>query len=117
MNQLELFHNLVNLAAADKKFTAEEIKFLVDRAERWGIHNDEFETAMAGISTGELQVNIPERHEDRVEMMKEMLRLVAVDGELADLEKRICAQASGKMDFTSQQFNEILDQVIAEGKH
>ena len=69
---------------------------------------------MAGISTGQIQVNIPESHEDRVTMMKEMLRLVAVDGELAEMEKRICAQASGRMDFTSQQFNQILDEVISE---
>ncbi len=115
MEKLELFHNLVNLAAADKKFTEEEIKFLVDRANRWGIPDDEFETAMAGISTGEIQVSIPEGHDDRVLMMKEMLRLMAVDGEMAEMEKRICAQASGRMDFTSQQFNEILDDVINGG--
>jgi hypothetical protein len=41
-----------------------------------------------------------------------MLRLMAVDGEMAEMEKRLCAQASGKMDFTSQQFNQILDEVI-----
>jgi uncharacterized tellurite resistance protein B-like protein len=112
MEKVELFHNLVNLAAADKKFTEEEIKFLVERANRWGISNDEFETAMAGISTGEIQVKIPEGHENRVLLMKEMLRLMAVDGEMAEMEKRLCAQASGKMDFTSQQFNQILDEVI-----
>jgi uncharacterized tellurite resistance protein B-like protein len=114
MNNLELFHNLVNLAAADRKFTEEEIKFLIDRANHWGIPDDEFETAMAGISAGELQMKIPESHEDRVIMMKEMLRLMAADGELADMEKAFCAQASGKMDFTSRQFNEILDEVIGE---
>ena len=114
MNNLELFHNLVNLAAADRKFTEEEINFLIERANHWGIPDDEFETAMAGISTGELQMKIPESHEDRVIMMKEMLRLMAADVELADLEKEICAHASGKMDFTSQQFNEILDEVIGE---
>ncbi len=114
MDKLELFHSLVNLAAADKRFTEQEIGFLVERANRWGIPDDEFETAMAGISTGQIQVNIPESHEDRVAMMKEMLRLVAVDGELAEMEKRICAQASGRMDFTSQQFNQILDEVISE---
>lgn len=117
MDKLELFHNLVNLAASDKKFTEEEIKFLIDRADRWGISNDEFETAMAGLSTGEIQVTIPKSHDDRVLMMKEMLRLIAVDGELADMEKSICAQASGQMDFTNQQFNQILDEVLAEGRN
>ena len=114
MNKLELFHNLVNLAAADRKFTEEEITFLIQRANEWGIPDDEFETAMAGISSGELHMSIPESHEDRVSMMKEMLRLMASDGELAEMEKEICAYASGKMDFTSQQFKVILDEVISE---
>lgn len=114
MNQLELFHSLVNLAAADNKFTGEEVQFLAQRAERWNISSDEFETAIAGISTGELEVKIPEPYEDRVTMLKEMIRLIAVDGELAEMEKRLCAYASGKMDFTSQQFSQILDEVIAE---
>ena len=115
MDKVELFHNLVNLAAADKKFTEEEIKFLVERANKWGIPDDEFETAMAGISAGELQVKIPEGHEDRIMMMKEMMRLVAADGEISEMEKTLCAQASARMDFNSQQFNQILDEVIAEG--
>lgn len=114
MDKTELFHSLVNMAAVDQKFTDEEINFLVDRANRWNIPNDEFETAMAGISTGEIQVNIPESHDDRVELMKELLRLMIVDGEMDEMEKRLCAQASGRMDFTSQQFSQILDEVIAE---
>jgi uncharacterized tellurite resistance protein B-like protein len=114
MDHVELFHNLVNLAAVDSKFSDQEINFLVDRANLWGIPNEEFETAMAGISTGEIQVNIPDSHEDRVMLMKEMLRLMAVDGEIADTEKRMCATVSGRMDFTSLQFSEILNEVINE---
>ncbi len=115
MDRIELFHNLVNLAAVDGKFTDEEIHFLAQRAELWNISEDEFETAMAGLSTGNLEVKVPEIHEEKVELMKEMLRLVAVDGELAEQEKRLCAIASARMDFTSQQFEEILDSVISEG--
>jgi hypothetical protein len=114
MSHLELFHSLVNLAAVDNKFTDEEIQFLAERAEKWNISSDEFETAIAGISTGELQVKIPESFEDRVVMLKEMVRLMAVDGELAETEKRLCAYASGRMDFTTQQFAQILDEVIRE---
>lgn len=114
MNQLELFHSLVNLAAVDNKFTDKEIQFLAERAEKWNISSDEFETAIAGISTGELEVKIPDSFEDRVVMLKEMVRLIAVDGELAETEKRLCAYASGRMDFTTRQFTQILDEVIAE---
>ena len=113
-DRTQLFHNLVNLAAADQKFTEEEIAFLINRADNWGIPSDEFETALAGISTGELQLDIPETHEDRVAMLKEMIRLMAIDGEMAEMEKRLCAQASAKMDFNNIQFSEILDEVIRE---
>ena len=34
MEKVELFRNLVNLAAADQKFTEEEVQFLAERAER-----------------------------------------------------------------------------------
>ncbi|MFK7766684.1 MAG: hypothetical protein AB8B55_05645 [Mariniblastus sp.] len=112
MDHIELFHSLVNLAAVDNKFTEEEIQFLAQRAEAWNIPSDEFETALAGISSGELEVNIPESFEDRVVMLKEMIRLMAVDGEMADTEKRLCAYASGKMELTTQQFSQILDEVI-----
>ena len=114
MDKLETFHNLVNMAAIDNKFTDEEVQFLAQRANDWKISNDEFETALAGISEGQLEVTIPESYEDRVVLLKEMIRIMAIDGELADMEKRLCAQASGKMDFTTQQFGQILDEVIAE---
>lgn len=114
MDKLETFHNLVNMAAIDNKFTEEEVQYLAQRANQWQISSDEFETALAGISEGQLEVNIPEGFEARVVLMKEMIRMMAIDGELADMEKRLCAQASGKMDFTTQQFGQILDEVIAE---
>ncbi len=109
-----LFHNLVNLAAVDHKFTEEEIAFLVNRAEAWNIHSDEFETALAGISTGEIQVTIPDDHDQRVALLKEMIRLMAADGEMAETEKRLCASASAQMDFTNAHFSLILEEVIRE---
>lgn len=114
MENLSIFHSLVNLAAIDKKFTEEEIRFLVERAERWNIPTDEFETALAGLTEGTIEVTIPESHHDRVVLLKDMIRLMAVDGDMADTEKRLCATASDKMDFTSSQFSQILDEVIAE---
>ena len=115
MERIELFHSLVNLAAADGKFTDEEVQFLAERAERWDIPKGEFETALAGISEGQFELKVPEDYPARVEMMKELLRLIAADGELADMEKHICSVVAGKMDFTSPEFEEILKSVIEEG--
>ncbi|MEM7453607.1 MAG: hypothetical protein AAF456_04555, partial [Planctomycetota bacterium] len=65
-----------------------------------------------GLSEGTLQLTVPEDMDSKVELMREMLKLMAVDGELAEMEKRLCAEASAKMDFTNQQFEEILDSVL-----
>ena len=99
LSHLELFQNLVNLAAADGKFTEEEVLHLARRAEQWGISNDEFESTIAGIMEGEL----------------EMSRMMAIDGLLAELEKRLCATASAQMDFTTQEFKQLLDRVLESG--
>lgn len=113
-DRTQLFHNLVNLAAADQKFTEEEIAFLIDRANKWGIPSDEFETALVGLSTGEIQLEVPKDYDERVLLMKEMIRLMAADGEMAEMEKGLCARASAKMDFNTIQFGELLDEVIHE---
>ena len=110
--KLELFHNLVNLAASDLKFTDEEIQYLADRANEWDIPNDEFAIAMVGVTEGEFEINLPEAEEDRVELIKEMVRLMAADGELAETEKRICATSSGRMGFSTEDFSRILDEVL-----
>ena len=112
MDKLSIFHSLVNLAAADKKFTEEEVRFLIERAEHWDIPTDEFETALAGLSEGTIEVTIPESHHDRVVLLKDMIRLMAVDGHMAGVEKDLCATASGKMEFSSHQFSQILDEVL-----
>ena len=59
-------------------------------------------------------MDLAEKYDDRVNLMKEMIRLMAVDGELADIEKHICSLASSKMDFSGREFDQILQSVILE---
>ena len=112
MEPTELFSNLVNLAAVDGKFTEEEIKFLVSRAHGLDLPDEEFEIALVGIAEGQIEINIPEGRDDRVHLLKEMIELMAADGELAEMENEFCARASAKMDFTIQEFQTILQQVL-----
>lgn len=114
MPNRDLFNNLVNLAAADGKFTEEEVELLARRAEFWGISDEEFETAMAGISTGSIEIRLPESRTDRITLLKEMIRMMAVDGELSPVEKQLCATASARMEFSTHEFNTVLDQVLRD---
>lgn len=114
MNHLELFQNLVNLAAVDGRFAEEEVEMLARRAEFWGIESQEFETSLAGISSGTIEIRLPDSQAERIQLMKEMIRLMAVDGNLHESEKRLCATASARMDFSSHEFNSMVDQVLRE---
>lgn len=111
-HNLTLFQNLVCLAASDCKFTDEELGFLAERAERWGISFDEFESAVADATTGIIQIELPEERPARIRLMQEMIRMMAADGKLAEIEKRLCALASAKMLFSNAEFSQILDGVL-----
>ncbi|MBX3417938.1 MAG: TerB family tellurite resistance protein [Pirellulaceae bacterium] len=113
MDKLQLFNNLVNMASLDDKFTDQEIEFLVSRAERWGIPNDEFETILVGIHEQGPTFEIPAAQSDRQTLLEEMIRMMAADGELAAVEKELLATVSGKMEFSADEFKLILEGVIA----
>jgi uncharacterized tellurite resistance protein B-like protein len=113
MERLDLFNNLVALAASDRKFTEEEIAFLMVRAEDWGISQDDVEASLVLASSPEAELVIPPEREERIELMQEMIRLMAVDGELAEQEKDLCATASATMGFSIDEFNKILDSLLS----
>ncbi len=114
MDKQKLFHNLVQLAAIDGKFTEEEIQLLVARAEEWNIPTEEFETSLASLGHGEIELEIPESKEDRLHMMREMILVMAVDGELAEAEKRLCATASAGMQLTSEEFAGVVESLVGK---
>lgn len=112
MDKYDLFANLMALAGADGKFTQEEVNFLMVRAEDWGIESDEVEAILANAMTGQVEMTIPESRGERIELLREMIHLMAVDGELAEVEKRVCATLSAEMDFTTEEFNQIVDSLL-----
>lgn len=112
MEPIDVFNNLMILAAADGKLTSEEITFLCVRAEELGLSEEEVNSAIAGASTDAAELVLPSTNPARVEMLQQMITLMAVDGELANVEKRICAAASTAMGFTTKEFNEIIDSLV-----
>jgi len=43
-------------------------------------------------------------------------KVMAIDGELADEEKKLCARVSANMDFSGPEFDRILVDVIEKGR-
>jgi uncharacterized tellurite resistance protein B-like protein len=112
MSPEELFRNLMVMAAADGQMTEEEAAFLSQRARRWGITEQQFADSMVFSVSKDAVVSIPESHLERRQLLTEMVRMMAADGELAEIEKNLFAVAAGTMQIGSQEVNQIIDDAL-----
>jgi uncharacterized tellurite resistance protein B-like protein len=112
MHLHDKLRNLLVMAAADGSLTEREIEFLSDRCKEWSIPEDVFAAAIRYAISSEAQLNIPESQEERVEMLQELIRMMAADGELAEIEKELFATAAVKMGLADAELQEIIDSVL-----
>jgi uncharacterized tellurite resistance protein B-like protein len=112
MERIDLFRHLVAMAASDGTFTESEVQMLAVRANQWDITQQQFDDVITEIRSGHVALAIPQRMEEKVELLKNMMHMMAIDGDLAEEEKRMCAMASAQMGFTSDQFDQILDELL-----
>lgn len=113
MPKFEFFQNLMVMAAADGQLTEEEIAFLSQRSNRWGITDTEFTAAIKFALSPDAHISIPPTKGERDQLLKEMVRTMAVDGELAEIEKQLFAVAAATMQVSDQDLNKIFDDVLS----
>lgn len=109
MKRSDMFQNLVLMAAADGKLTDEEVNMLGNRAARWGLTDEEVDKAIRNANNPDWQLAVPATDIERIEMLREMIRMMAADGEMSHAEKRLCAVAAAVMEISPEQFEQILD--------
>jgi uncharacterized tellurite resistance protein B-like protein len=114
MNFQQHFTNLLIMAAADGALTEREIKFLMNRSARWGISEDEVAKAIKFALSDRAELRIPTREPERLAMLQDLIRMMAADGELAEVEKRLFATVAAKMKISNEELNEIIDSVLGE---
>lgn len=114
MDRLNLFRHLVAMAASDGEFKEAEVQMLAVRANQWNITEAQFQSTIADIKDGRLELRVPEDREGKIELLKNMMHMMAIDGDLAEEEKRLCAMASATMGFSDQEFDAILDDLLGE---
>lgn len=116
MQKFEFFKNLMVLAASDGSFTDEEVAFLAQRSARWGISDTQFGEAMKFAISPDAHVSIPPTKLERHQLLMEMVRMMAVDGDLAEIEKNIFAVAAATMQVSDDELNDILNSVLTPKK-
>ena len=114
MSRFQLIRNLLAMAAADGSLTQGELELLSDRAIRWGISESEFVMALDYAVRPDAEVEVPAGDDDRRELLKEMLHVMAADGQLNESEKSLFASVSACMEIGQDELNEIIDETLGE---
>ena len=115
MNRIDLFNNLVVMAAVDGKITDEEAGYLAQRAVRWGVTEEEAHQAIQNAMASERDFTVPPTKEGCLEVLRELIRMMAIDGELASIEKALCASAAVAMDVSPGEFKDLLASMTQDG--
>ena len=108
MDRSELFKHLVAMAAVDGEITDDELEFLAARAAKWGLSETEIQTALDVITSSKPNFSLPPTKIQRVELLREMIRMMVVDGSIDPAERRLCAAAAVAMDISPTEFKDVL---------
>lgn len=112
MNLYEKFRNLMVMAIADGALSEGEIQFLSERCRRWGMSDHEFAEAIRYALSPEAALTMPPGKAQRREMLQDLVRTMAADGQMSDIEKQLFAIAAAHLDLTEDELNDIIDSVL-----
>ncbi len=112
MTQAEMFRNLLLMAAVDGRMAESELRLLSDRATEWGISDEEFEAAIQQAIQGTAEFTIPRDRDERADLIKEMICMMAADGQLASEQKELLAFATTILGISPLELNNLIDRLL-----
>jgi uncharacterized tellurite resistance protein B-like protein len=112
MEKIDLFRNLMVMAAIDGTFTQGEMEMLADRCAMWGIADSDFEEALKHALSADAELCIPKDESSQIVFLKECLRMMAADGRLTEPEKQLFSIAAAQLKIGDTQLNELIDEVV-----
>ena len=115
MDRVEAFRNLILMAAVDGKLTKDEIAFLSLRSSSWGISDEQFQQALEAMDDPNAELTLPPSKAERLDTLADLVRMMAVDGELAEVEKQLFAVAAAVMEISQDELNQLLDELLRSG--
>ncbi len=115
VKQLDHLKNLVIMAAADGSLTEQEIALLVDRCSSLGLEEEDLEKAIAFALGNDATLKFPIDRAEQNQMLADLMRMMAADGKLSEVEKRLFALAAAKMGIEKVELELLIDQLV--GKH
>ncbi|MEZ6152032.1 MAG: TerB family tellurite resistance protein [Pirellulaceae bacterium] len=115
VQRLDHLKNLVIMAAADGALSEQEIALLVDRCSDLGLAEEDLEKAIDFALSGKAKLQFPIDRLEQDQMLSDLIRMMAADGKLSEVEKRLFALAAAKMGIEKNELDGLIDQLV--GKH
>ena len=112
MNRFDQLKNLVIMAAADGRLTQSEIALLIDRCAELGLKESDLETAIDYALSDKPTLKLPTTTAEKEDLLTDLLRVMAADGELSEVEKRLFAVAAAKMSVSQADIEALIDRLV-----
>lgn len=114
MQHLDHLKNLVIMAAADGALNEQEIALLVDRCADLGLAEEDLEKAIDFALSGKAKLRFPVDRAEQDQMLSDLIRMMAADGKLTEVEKRLFALAAAKMGIEKQNLDALIDRLVGK---
>ncbi len=107
-----LLRNIVVMAFADGSLGEREVNLVADRCAELGLDGYDMRKAVEFALSDEAKLELPTDPEERMELMRDLIRMMAADGILAEGEKRLFALAAAKMEIGAAEVEQLLDEML-----
>lgn len=112
MNRIDQLKNLVIMAAADGRLSQSEIALLIDRCAELGLSESDLESAIDYALSEKPSLKLPTTKEEKEDLLTDLLRVMAADGQLREVEKRLFAVAAAKMSVSQADIEALIDRLV-----
>lgn len=114
MHHLDHLKNLVIMASADGSLSEGEIALLVDRCSEMGLTDEDLGKAVSYALSDQASLKLPIEKNEQIAMLSDLVRIMAVDGRLSEVEKRLFALAAAKMGIEKAELNDLIDKLVGK---
>lgn len=114
MENKELLRNLLVMAVADGSISQSEMQLLADRCTQWGVNDEEFSEMLGAALSDHAELTLPPDASSREDLLRELVPMMAADGQLARREKILFASAAAIMEISPDRLNAIIDEALKE---
>ena len=104
--------NLVVMALADGSIGEREVHLVADRCAELGLGEKELHEAIKFGLGDDAALELPEDKQERDEVMRDLIRMMAADGRIEEGEKRLFALAAVKMELSTEHLNQLIDSTL-----